>query len=127
MTQRSSSGRFKRRFSPHPTHVPRTAWQKLNRTGTDSGWPLLTLNFVITALVTALFMDLALSAHVLAVFYWWLSVGCVIGLLRTGYVMVCVARGRTGQLAPEIPRTSPDSDRRRNGRTRLGGYQGKHI
>ncbi|MGW3917425.1 hypothetical protein ACWEBX_39030 [Streptomyces sp. NPDC005070] len=127
MKQRSFMGRFKRQFSPHPTHVPRTAWQKLNRARTDSGWPLLTLNFFTSALFAALFMDWALSAHLLAALYWWLSFGSVIGLLRTGYVMLCVARGQAGQLAPEVPGTSQDGDRYQGGRTRLGRYQGKHT
>ncbi|MGW1070761.1 hypothetical protein ACWD4F_40480 [Streptomyces aureus] len=127
MTQRSSAGAFKRRFSPHPTQVPRTTWQKFVRAKTDSGWPLLVLNFLAYALFVVTFIHLALAAHVLSVIYWWLSVGCVLDLLLTGHVMVCVARGQAGRLAPEAPGTSPDRGMRQGRRSSFGGYPGKHT
>ncbi|MEU4087296.1 hypothetical protein [Streptomyces aureus] len=127
MTQRSSAGALKRRFSPHPTQVPRTPWQKFVRAKTDSGWPLLVLNFLRSAVFVVIFIDSALAAHALAPIYWWLSVGWVLDLLLTGHVMVCVARGQAGRLAPEAPGTSPDRGMRQGGRTSLGGYQGKHT
>jgi hypothetical protein len=119
MTQRSSMGELKRRLSPHPTKMPRTAWQKFNRAKTDSGWPLLVLNFCSSAFFAALFTHHAISAHLLSVYYWWLSVGCFVRLLQTGYVMVCVVRGQVGRLAPapEAPGPSPDTRR----------YRGRHT
>jgi hypothetical protein len=115
MTQRSFVGEVKRRFSPHPTQIPRTTWQKLNRAKTDSGWLLLGLNFFTFALFAVTFIFTATSVHAFSVFYWWLSVGCILGLLRTGQVMVCVARGGAGQLAPQTSGTLS------------GRYRGRHT
>jgi hypothetical protein len=112
---------FKRRLSPHPARTPRTAWQRLNRVKTDSGWPLLIVNALVSATFTAYFLASALSTHLISPFYWLMSVFSLPGLLRTGYVMTCVARGQRGQLAPEAPVASPDSGRYR------GRYRGRHT
>ncbi|MGW1725012.1 hypothetical protein ACWCQK_18975 [Streptomyces sp. NPDC002306] len=107
MAQRSFLGGLRRRLSPHPTDMPRTAWQKLNRAKTDSGWPLLALNLSMSGLLTAIFISWALSAQLLSTLLWWLSFGFLLDFLRTGHVMVCVARGQAGQLAPDASGNSP--------------------
>ncbi|MFF3613215.1 hypothetical protein [Streptomyces sp. NPDC002580] len=121
MTQRSSTGGFKRRLSPHPSHTPRTAWVRFNRPRTDSGWPLLMLNFLVSALFTAFFVESALSTRLISAVLWWLGVGSFLELLWTGYVMTCVARGQTGQLAPEAPPQAPTPP------PGSGGYRGRHT
>lgn len=107
MSRRSVTSDLKRRFGPHPMHTPRTAWQRFNRAKTDSGWLLLLLNFLTLIVFGAIFTHLAISRHGgISTLYWYCSVGNFLGVLRTAYVMVCVARGQTGQLAPAASGTS---------------------
>ena len=87
------------RFSPYPTHTPRTALQRFNNSKTDSGWLLLTANFAYYIALTSGFVYVV-SRGGFGITYFLLlaivlSLSGVLGLARTGYVMVCVARGKT--------------------------------
>ena len=107
MTERSSNGTLRQRFSPHPMTMPRTAWQRANRAKTDSGWPLLIANFAYFTLLAAGMLTIAGSGVLRqSVVFYFLAYPSVVGMVRTGYVMICVAQGKTGQLAPVSPQTS---------------------
>ncbi|WP_354645232.1 hypothetical protein [Kitasatospora camelliae] len=80
--------------------APRTTWQRFNRAKTDSGWPLLIVNFTLFILLSALALPRAMSG---SFFFTYLSVGFTLGVLRTGYVMMCVAQGKTGLTATGEP------------------------
>ncbi|MER8183579.1 hypothetical protein [Kitasatospora sp. NPDC094015] len=89
MAQRPQRPTLKQRFGPYPLGGPRTTWQRLDRARTDSGWPLLTVNLA----TYALFAGYALTRGPLL----WAGLGAAfaLGAVRTCYVMLCVARGRT--------------------------------
>lgn len=110
MTERPPRPTLKQRFSPHPPSSPRNAFQRFNRAKTDSGWPLLLANFAIFAGLAGYGLRAAASGSTL---FTVLSVTFVLGVLRTGHVMVCVARGMTGLTAdgapvPAVRRDDPD-------------------
>ncbi|GAA2837717.1 hypothetical protein GCM10010441_72530 [Kitasatospora paracochleata] len=76
--------------------MPRTALQRFNRAKTDSGWPLLLANFALFVVLGAYSLNAAASGSFL---FTVLSVNLVLGALRTGHVMLCVAQGKTGLTA----------------------------
>ncbi|GAA3014129.1 hypothetical protein GCM10020229_26720 [Kitasatospora albolonga] len=78
---------------PPPGAPRRTAWQRFNRPGTDSGWLLLGANFGLFA-----FLGLRAFVGVLqgSVLLGLLALACGLGAARAGYVMWRVA-GRRGR------------------------------
>lgn len=104
VTNRSSRTTLRQRFSPHPLSFPRTTWQRFSRAKTDSGWPLLMANFSGFILLATCSIYEATSG---SFFYTVLSVSFVLGVLRTGHVILCVAHGKTGLTAAGKPITEP--------------------
>ncbi|WP_457030052.1 hypothetical protein [Kitasatospora sp. P5_F3] len=88
--------------------MPRTTWQRLNRAKTDSGWPLLLINFCYFAVLLTLTLTWTASGTWLYVFP---AVALGLGLLRTGYVILCVAQGKTGLTAPAATAAAPRGGR----------------
>ncbi|MEV4616012.1 hypothetical protein AB0K43_25970 [Kitasatospora sp. NPDC049258] len=100
MAQRSPRPTLKQRFGPYPLGGPRTTWQRLDRARTDSGWPLLTVNLATYALFAAYALDRAAAGSVLCTV---LGAAFALGAVRTSYVMLCVARGRTAAPVAAAP------------------------
>ncbi|MFJ1706482.1 hypothetical protein [Kitasatospora sp. NPDC088346] len=101
MAQRSPRPTLKQRFGPYPVGGPRTAWQRLDRARTDSGWPLLSVNIATYALFAGYSVDRALAGSVL---FSVLAAAFTVGFVRTAYVMLTVARARTTRAA--VPRAA---------------------
>ncbi|GAA2739165.1 hypothetical protein GCM10010440_00880 [Kitasatospora cinereorecta] len=110
MTQRSSRPTLKQRFSPHPANAPRTGWQRFNRAKTDSGWPLLLANLAGFTAFSIYSVNEALAG---SLFFSVGSITFILGALRTGHVMLCVAQGKTGITASgeAIPAEPSERDR----------------
>ncbi|WP_371498928.1 hypothetical protein OG871_23295 [Kitasatospora sp. NBC_00374] len=110
MAQRPPRPTLKQRFGPHPVGGPRTIRQRLNRSATDSGWPLLTVNIATYALFAGYALDRALAGSVL---FPVLGAAFTLGFVRTAYVMLHVARtaaarsAATRPAAARAPRVTP--------------------